>query len=155
PARHAGCPPSEQRDQVLDVSCLQVTEPAVLDERNLAPSQLQLQLCTVVRGPHENRLLAQLHAFLTPAQDPVADLDRLCRLVATEHELWASAALFLRAQLLWKRTCCLSRQGVCDIEGWLHRAIVALERDHSGVGEMDREVQDVVHRRSPPAIDCL
>ena len=49
---------AEQRDQILDVRRLQISQPPVLDERDLAACQLQLEHRAVVGGPHQHGLAA-------------------------------------------------------------------------------------------------
>ena len=43
---------------------LEVAQAAVLDERDLAASQLELQQVAVVRGAHQHRLAAKIHLAL-------------------------------------------------------------------------------------------
>ena len=78
---------AEQRDQVLDVRGLQVAQAAVLDERDLAAGELELEQVAVMRGPHQHGLAAELDSLLARGQHAVADLGGLRAFVADEDQL--------------------------------------------------------------------
>ena len=56
--------PAQERQHVLDVGGLQKLEPAELDERNIAPGQLDLERAAVMGGAEQHRLRLQGHRRL-------------------------------------------------------------------------------------------
>ena len=60
--------PAQEREHVLDVRRLEEAQPAVLDERDAAPGQLDLEHGAVVGGPEQHGLLAQRHPGLAVAR---------------------------------------------------------------------------------------
>jgi hypothetical protein len=134
---------------------LEVPQPAVLDERDVAPRQLELEQIGVVRRPHEHRLLAQGRAALARVEHALTDLGRLRGLVEAHHQLWRAPARALRPQCLPVGAGRLLGDRVGDVEQRLRRAVVALQRDRRRTREVLREVEDVAWRRRAEAVDRL
>ncbi len=76
----------QHRQHVLDVRGVEELEPAELDERNVPPRQLDLQLPAVVRGAEEHRLLLERRAALAIGENAFDDVVRLAGLVGDDHQ---------------------------------------------------------------------
>src|SRR5439155_3342854 len=83
----------QQRDEVLDMSCLQVPQAAILDVRDVPARELDLEQIGVVRRAAQDRLLSELHALLARLQHPLTYLGGLRRLVAAKDQLRSAPAL--------------------------------------------------------------
>ena len=78
---------AQHRQQILDVGGVEEFEPAELDERDVAPGQLDLERAAVVRRAEQHRLLLQPGAGLAVLEDALGDVSRLIRFVAHRDEL--------------------------------------------------------------------
>ena len=145
----------QQREQVLDVRGIEVAEPSVLDERDPAAGELELQQGRVVSGAEQDRLGAQLDRLLARGQHPLAHLPRLCAFVVGEHELGPDRSLAVAPQPPRKPALVLGRDGVGDVEDLLRGAVVALEQHRAGVREHVGEAEDVTGARRAEAVDRL
>jgi hypothetical protein len=134
---------------------LEVAQAAVLDVRDVAAGELELEQARVVRGAHEHGLLAQRGAPLARVEHALADLCRLSGLVEAQDQLGRAASGALGAQGLAVRALGLRRHGVGDVEQRLGGAVVALERDHRRAREVLGEGQDVLGRGRAKAVDGL
>ena len=146
---------AQEGDEVLDVSGLQIAQPAVLDERDATARQLDLEKIRVVVRAKENGLVAQFHAFLAGSHDPLTDQDGLLALVAWKCQLGRSAAPALGPQLLWEPGAVLFGNGVCDCEDRRCRAVVALELARVSIREPLGEVEDMTGARGAEPVDRL
>ena len=114
---------AQQRDEVLDVGRVEVAQAAVLDERDAAARQLELEQVGVVAGAEQDGLRAQLDPLLARGEHPLAHLARLLALVAGEHELGRLAALALGPQLPWE-----TARGPARRRRWRPRGSARVER---------------------------
>ena len=122
----------------------EVSQATVLDVGNAPARELELEQVGVVRGPRQDRLIAQLHALLPRLQHALADLGRLSGFVPAEDQLGPRAGLELRPQLLGERAAGLSGERVRGGEDRLRGAVVPLQRDHGRVGKVRGELKDVL-----------
>ncbi len=115
---HPGC-----CQEILDVRRLGELQPAVFHERDAAGGQFDLKHITMVRGPDEHRLLAQVQAGLMRRKHPGADLARLGCLVVAAHQ-----------------------------HGRLPAASVRGERELKALGLRPDHVRQLQHRRPGPIV---
>ena len=122
---------AQQRQHVLHVRRIEELEPAVLDERDVAPGQLDLELAAVMGGAEEHRLLLQRHACLAVGEHPLDHVARLVGLVGDHHQRRLVAGLALRPQLLGVALLGKRDHRVGGGEDRLGRAVVALQASRS------------------------
>jgi hypothetical protein len=77
---------AEESEQVLDVGRLEESQPAVLDVRDVAPRQLQLEEVGMPRGAEQHGLAAQGDVVVAVGQHAVAHGRRLGCLVAARAQ---------------------------------------------------------------------
>ena len=147
---------TQQRQRVLDVRRVEKLQAAELDERNVAPRQLQLQRRRVVRGAEQHRLRFQAVAGFAVFQHAQRDEARLVAFLADRDQFRRSAAGALAPQVLGEALGRQRDHSVGRGEDRLGRAIVALERDDARRRrEALRKLEDVAHRRGAKGIDRL
>ena len=124
--------PAQHRQHILDVRGLEELQAAELDERNVAPSEFDLELPRVVRGAEQHRLLAQFHARLAVRQDALDHELDLRRLVGHHGDHRPAATRAPRVQILGVALGGMADDTVAALQNRLGRAIVLFERDHLG-----------------------
>jgi hypothetical protein len=137
------------------VGRLEIAQPAVLDERDPAARQLELQEVGVVAGAEQHRLSAQVHTLLTRREHSLAHLPGLLAFVARKRKLWRLPTLALGPQPLGKAQAILGGDGVRNPEDRRGRTVVALERDGAGARKLLGEVEDVAGARRAKPVDRL
>src|ERR1700738_5243006 len=87
-ARTAGvlCPPQD-REHILDMGGFEKLEPAIFDERDIAPPKLDLEKVAVMSGAEQHGLPFERDARLPVLKDMVRDIARLRRLVLGTDEV--------------------------------------------------------------------
>ncbi len=107
------------------------------------------------RGADQDRDLAQAMALALQLLDILADDAGFLLVVpaAFDRDLLAERAI--GAQRLAEASLVMGDQPRGGAEDMAGRAVVALEPDDLGAGEVGLEAQDVVDLRTPPAIDRL
>ena len=131
-------------------------EAAELDERDVAPRQLDLQHGAVVRGAEQHRLLLEGHAGFAVLQDGGDDAADLADVVQHRDQRRRSARPPLRAQVLREPLARQADDGIGRGQDRLRRAVVLLQRDDRGRRlEVARKVQDVAHAGGAEAVDRL
>src|SRR5690606_7479821 len=92
--------PAQHREQVLDVRRLEELQATVLDERNVAAHEFDLERGTVMRTAKEHRLALKQYAFLAVAKDRVDDMVGLRALIEHGHEPRVRAGTAMRNERL-------------------------------------------------------
>ena len=145
----------EKGQQVFDVGHLHELQAAVLDERDVAPAELQFESEAMVRRTEEHRLPAQRESRLPVVEDGLHQETRLTVFVFAQHEL---SRLTLRAvgpEVLLVPLSRLGDDAVGDLEQRGGAAVVAFQGDDGGVGELRGKVEDVPHRGRAERVDGL
>ena len=124
--------PAQDRQHVLDVRGLDEFEPAVFDERDVAPGQLDFEQRAVVRGAEQHRLAAQIDPGLAVVEHAIGDIGGLRRLVGRGDEARQLGRGAGRDQRLGDALAGARDHRVGGGEDRLGRAIVVLERDDGG-----------------------
>ena len=146
----------QQGEQVLHVGGLQELQAAVLHERDVPAGELDLEQVAVVAGPEQDRLAAaarrpRSRCSRTPRRPRRPARPRRGRSASTGRAPPGRAdhSVFVVA---------LRRQGDHGVGasriGW-RGAVVLLQRDHRGAGELVGEVEDVAHGRRAEPVDGL
>ena len=78
---------AQERHQVLDVRGFEKLQPAIFDEGDVAPRQLDLERPAVMRGAEEHRLRLEQVARLAVGEHAVDDVARLVALGRHGDEL--------------------------------------------------------------------
>ncbi len=148
--------PAQDCQHVLDVRGLEELQAAVLDERNVAPGELDLERVAVVRRPHQNRLVAQQEPFLASLEDHLGDHLGLARLVLDGDQKRPRPLAARRHERLAEASLALVDHRVGGVEDGLGRAVVAIERNHFGAaGESVGEAGDVADLGGAKTVDRL
>src|SRR5207244_10430145 len=96
----------------------------VLDERDVALPELELEERRMVRGAHQHGLVAQVDAALTVLEDALDDLARLVALVVGDHDLREGGSPPLGDELAAAAPVRLGGDLIREIEDRLGRAVV-------------------------------
>ena len=135
---------------------LEELQAAILDERDVAPRELDLERAAVMAGAKQHRLLAQRHTRLAAGEDALDHVADLAAVVAHRDQDGLLARGPLREQVLRETLLCQADHRVGGGEDRLGRAVVLLERrDRRRRLEASREIQDVAHARGAKAEDRL
>src|SRR5579872_4223437 len=127
-------------EDVLDMSGLDKLEASALDERNVAPLQLQFEIEGVKARAEQHRDFRKLDAFLAKLEAALRDEARLHVLIGGAHQHRAEFALTFGEQHLGIALGGARNQFVGDIEDALNRAIVLFELDDARVRKNFRKV---------------
>src|SRR5262245_9750113 len=84
----------------MRTSGFEVLQAAVLDVRDVAPCELELEVLGVMAGAEQHGLVVQVDALLAQLEDPIADERRLRSFVATQRELRRAPVAACRSQHL-------------------------------------------------------
>ena len=147
---------AQEREQILDVRRLDELQAAELDERDVAPPELQLEPGAVMPGAEQHRLLAQLEASLAVSEHLLHDIVDLLVFARHRNQARPVRSPAYRAQALGVALRGQLHDGIGGVQDRLGRAIVLLEPQHrGGRREMTGEVEDVAHGRGAKAVDRL
>ncbi len=148
--------PAQQRQHVLHMRRIEELQPAELDERDVAPRQLDLERPRMRRGAEQHRLVLEREAAFARLQHLLDHVQRLCRLVAHRHQLRLQARLPLGPQILGEALLGFGDHCIGGLEDRRGRAIIAVERDDvRGRREAGRKFQNVAHCRGTERVDRL
>ena len=149
--------PAQDGEDVLDVAGFQELQAAELDEGDVPPGELDLELARVVRGAEQDRLVAQFHARFPVGQDALdheLDLRGLVRHHGEERPAAARSRLVNR--VLGEALAGLGDDAVAGFQDGLGRPVVLFEAHHLGRRiEAVGEIEDVAHRRRAEGVDRL
>jgi hypothetical protein len=105
---------------------LEVADAAVLDVRDAASAEFELQQVGMVGRAHQHRLLLERCSLLVLGEHTLADLYRLVGLVSAMDELRQVAVGFLRPKPLGIGARCPGRDLVGEVKNRLCRAVILL-----------------------------
>ena len=91
---------AQHRQHVLDVSAIEKFQAAELDERNVAPGELDLKVAAVTGRPEKNRLLLQDRAPFPVLQHALNDVAGLLDLIADADQPGPLRRLAIRPEVL-------------------------------------------------------
>jgi len=137
------------------MGCLQELQAAVFDERDVAPSELQLQRSRVMRRAEQDGLPRKLGPRFAMLKDTVDHERRLLRLVLAGDKGRLRAALPIREEVLVVTLLGTPDDPVRGVKQRLCGPVVLGESEYGGAREARGEVQDVAHGRCPKAVDRL
>ena len=148
--------PAQDREHVFDVRRLDEFEPAKLDERDVAPVELDLEHGAVARGPEQHRLVLERLPRLAILEDGLGDAVGLRDVVGDRDQRRPRAAGALGAQVLGEALARKVDDGVRGGEDRRRRAIVLLERDDARRRREELwKIEDVAHARGAKSVDRL
>eukprot|EP01136_Pigoraptor_vietnamica_P042676 Opistho-1_new@17125 len=147
---------AQQRQHVLDVGAVEELQPAIFDERDVAPGQLDLEFGRMRGGAEQHRLLLQCGAALAAGEDALDHVAGLARLILHRHQPRLLGGGALGPEVLGEALLALRDHRVGRLKDRLGGAVVAVERHHPGRRRKGvREIEDVAHRRGPERVDRL
>ena len=130
-------------------------QPAVLAEGDVAPGQLQFEGDGMVRTAEEHRLLPQRDSLLAVFQDRADNEPGLFVLVFAGDELRLCAAGPLGPEVFGKTLPRVADDRIGRLQDGLSAAVVLLQLDDTGAGELLGEVEDVADLGGAERIDGL
>jgi hypothetical protein len=145
----------QEGEQVLHVGALEEPQPSVLDERDVAPGQLELKPVAVVPGAEQHGLLVEGNAALAVLEHAVAHEARLGQLVDARGEGGPAAGRPAGPQLLGVALAGTRHHRVGAGEDGRRGAVVAVEGDDRGPREAVRELDHVARGARPEPVDRL
>ena len=129
--------------------------PPYLWKGMLRREQLQLEGQAVMRSPEQHRLTAERHARLAVLEDALDKELALLVLVFAAHQLGPAAFGPPGPEVLGVTLRGSGDHLVGRVENGLRAAVVLLEGDDGGAGEVRGEVEDVADGRGPEGVDGL
>lgn len=143
---------ADARHEVAVVRGLEVADAAVLDERDVAHAQLDLEQVAVRAGAHEDRLVLEVESVAVRLEHRVGDLARLVVAVEAGDEAGlrsAVGAVGHEGQLA-------TRAGnVGEVEDLLRGAEVAFKEHRGRMRELLAQRLEVLRVGAPEAVDRL
>ena len=145
---------AQRREEVADVGGLGEPQAAVLDERDAAGRELDLEHVTVVRGAHEHGLVAQVGAGLVGLEHAGADLARLGGLVVAADERGGQAGVPAGGQREFQAGR-LRPDGVSQGQHRLPGPVVPGQPEHGQAGNVGAQPPQVPRIGAAEAVDRL
>ena len=148
--------PAEHGNNVLDVAGFQELEAAELDEGNIPPDELDLELARVVRCAEEDGLVVQFHARFPVGENALDHELDLSDLIRHHRQERAPAVGPGGEQGLGEALAGLGDDAVAGLQDGLGRPVVLFQAYHLGRRvEAAGEIEDVAHRRRAEGVDRL
>ena len=124
--------PAQDTHHVFDVRGFEKLEPTIFDKWNIAASELDFELGTVVRCSKQHGLLFQGDPCFPRLKNPPRHIPRLRCLIGHCRQVWLLLRPPFGEQVFRKPVLGKSNDQVGRIQDWLSRPIILFERNDAG-----------------------